>query len=158
MPMAEFQRLKVDSQTPLTPGFYEFVGEVEGSPERTTKTEIQNYLRQSTRLGERLDVIDWVRVSGSVWRVQVRIKSLPTQAALEPGTAQIALAPIVWVVGLLAAALVAGYGIWRFNQTKLEMFQLIPEKDRKVVAVAQTLNVGVIAVLGLLLVFLAVRR
>lgn len=155
--MAGFRRIQINANTPLNPGFYEFVGEVEGTPERATKAEIQNYLRGATRLD--LEVIDWVKVSGNTWRVQVQVRSVPkTQANLDGGTVHIAVAPVVWVVGIIVAALLAGYGIFKFNQTKLEMFQLIPEPDRKSVAIAQSLNFGLIAVAGLVVLFLVLRK
>ncbi|ADH63636.1 hypothetical protein Mesil_1758 [Allomeiothermus silvanus DSM 9946] len=156
--MAEFRRIQINANTPLTPGFYEFVGEVEGSPERATKSDIQSYLRGATRLPD-LEVLDWARVSGNTWRVLVQVKTIPKTQAQNDGMVHTAVAPVVvWVVGIIVTALLVGYGIFKFNQTKLEMFQLIPEPDRKSVAIAQSLNFGLIAVAGLAVLFLVLRK
>lgn len=135
-------------------GLYEFEGPVTGSPETATKAGIQSYLTRATGIG--LEVIDWGRVSGSVWKVQVRVRSLPSSAKaqpdLEPQAQAFAVPVAVWVVGVIAAALVGTYMVFKFSDTALKIFELVPPEQRGPVLQQQATASAAVAITTIALV------
>lgn len=143
------RRIPITASTPLVVGnVYEFEGPITGTPP-TSKSAVEQTLKASPALKPLgFTVLDWA-ARGNKYVTRIKITSIPTQTTSNEPAA--AIAPVVWVVGIIAAALIAGWVSWRYTQIDLYKFESIPDVAKPIVYLASNglpLLLGGLAILA----------
>lgn len=129
-------RVRVAETEPLQVGqFYDFEGQLTGTPP-TSKTAVYNALKKQPDLAPLgFQVVDWGKLPSGRYVVQVKITSIPSSAKSDLESMQPAAVPVVvWVVGLIVAALVVGgvatYATWKFADLEAYKWDTIPPEQK----------------------------
>lgn len=137
------QRVKVADSEPLQVGaYYDFEGTLAGTAP-ASKTEIYNALKKQPALAPLgFTVIDWGRTkTPGKYIVQVRIDSIPTKSS-SLGAEPAAVPIVVWVVGLIVAALVVGgvatYASWKFTELEAYKWDSVPDEQKGPIVALQS--------------------